>query len=220
MDDRTRMTLFRQTLQGLEAIHSRRIMHRDISPRNLLIDSFEPPRAGICDFGKAKRGTQGTETGIGPIHTVAPEVWAAAGPYSLAIDVWSLAYAWLWTFQRRTDVKCRTDARRQAALVATVAHLYQGGDISADFADLLRSMLAYDADQRPTAEKALLHAAWDEIEAVASDGDTECNSPRSAPESFGPGPVKKPRLDPEPAAKGGADECDGSLPSTSSPPTP
>lgn len=214
------MTLFRQTLLGLDAIHSRRIMHRDISPRNLLIDSFQPPRAGICDFGKAKRGIQGTETGIGPIHTVAPEVWAAAGPYSSAIDVWSLAYAWLWTFQRRTDVKCRTDARRQASLMATIEHVYQGGDISSDFADLLRSMLAYDAHQRPTAEKALLHAAWDGIEAAASVGDTECNSPRSVSESFGPGPAKKPRLDPGTAAKGGTDECDVSLPSTLSPPTP
>lgn len=220
ISDFDRMTLFRQTLQGLDAIHALRIMHRDISPRNLLIDSFQPPRAGICDFGKAKRGIQGTETGIGPIHTVAPEVWAAAGPYSSAIDVWSLAYAWLWTFQRRTDVKYRTDARRQASLVATVENLYQSGDITVDFADLLHSMLAYDAHQRPTAETALQHPAWNEIEAAASSGDTECNTPASASESFGPGPAKKLRLDLELAEKGEADDCDASLPSTLSPPTP
>ncbi|KAK4171266.1 kinase-like domain-containing protein [Triangularia setosa] len=211
IDHHKRMVLFRQTLQGLQTIHSRGIMHRDISPRNLLIDDLQTPRAGICDFGKAKRAAQGKEPGIGPLHTVAPEV--GSGPYSSAIDIWSLAYAWLWAYQKRTDVNVRTDARRQASLINTVDKLSQGGDITADFADLLRLMLSYEPDRRPTAEKALQHSAWDELEYAASDVGTECNSPRLKAQSFGPGPAKKPRLQIP-------DDVNASIPSTLSPSTP
>ncbi|KAK4194180.1 kinase-like domain-containing protein [Triangularia verruculosa] len=192
IDHHKRMVLFRQTLQGLQTIHSH-------AP------------AGICDFGKAKRAAQGKEPGIGPLHTVAPEV--GSGPYSSAIDIWSLAYAWLWAYQKRTDVNVRTDARRQASLINTVDKLSQGGDITADFADLLRLMLSYEPDRRPTAEKALQHSAWDELEYAASDVGTECNSPRLEAQSFGPGPAKKPRLQIP-------DDVNASIPSTLSPSTP
>ncbi|KAK4224511.1 kinase-like domain-containing protein [Podospora fimiseda] len=211
IDHHRRMLLFRQTLQGLHAIHSRGIMHRDISPRNLLIDDLQIPRAGICDFGKAKRGAQGREPGIGPLHTVAPEV--GSGAYSAAIDIWSLAYAWLWTYQKRTDVRFRTDVRRHESLIETVDRLYEEGLMTADFANLLRLMLSYEPDQRPTAEKALQHSAWNELEDAASDVATECNSPRLGAQSFEPGPAKKPRLQVP-------DDINASIPSTLSPPTP
>ncbi|KAK4163065.1 kinase-like domain-containing protein [Cladorrhinum sp. PSN259] len=209
IDHHKRMMLFRQTLQGLQAIHSSGVMHRDISIRNLLINDLETPRAGICDFGKAKRAAEGVELRIGPLHTIAPEV--GSGPYSSAIDIWSLAYAWLWTYQRRKDTTVQTNTERHTLLIDTVDNLYQGCDITADFASLLLLMLSYEPNQRPTAEKALQHPAWNELEYASSDVPTECDSLRLKPQSFGPGPSKKPRLQ---------TPDDASIPNTLSPRTP
>ncbi|KAK0649985.1 kinase-like domain-containing protein [Cercophora newfieldiana] len=100
ISEESRISLFHDTLVGLERIHAAGIMHRDISLKNLLIRSLDPPTAAICDFGKATKQPQSFNTAIGPIETVAPEVWTSTprSPYRRTADIWSLGYAWLSTF--------------------------------------------------------------------------------------------------------------------------
>lgn len=85
----------REILEGIEALHSIGIMHRDIRPQNMLVMSVDPGRACLCDYGKAIEATSDTVTTIGPIHTLAPEVWwvSAHGPYTNKIDMWAYGYA-------------------------------------------------------------------------------------------------------------------------------
>ncbi|ORY55901.1 kinase-like domain-containing protein [Pseudomassariella vexata] len=163
VDPKTRLGLFHQTLQGLEAIHDAGIMHRDISPRNLLVLSLDPPEASICDFGKALRSGKGHDTTIGPIDTVAPEVWTSKERgYSNAIDIWSLAYTWLCSLQRPTNLRhnAKTDLQRHKKLIATLLAC----DISPALRNLMRDMLSFDPRDRPTATEALVHELWEEIE--------------------------------------------------------
>ena len=64
-----------QVLEGLQAIHERGIVHRDIKPQNILLEPDLTPKLG--DFGVAHSGTESslTQTGttIGTAAYMAPE---------------------------------------------------------------------------------------------------------------------------------------------------
>nr|CAH65680.1 nemo-like protein [Nilaparvata lugens] len=81
-----------QILRGLKYLHSARILHRDIKPGNLLVNSNCVLK--ICDFGLArveepdqcKKMTQEVVTQ----YYRAPEILMGARHYSAAVDVWSV----------------------------------------------------------------------------------------------------------------------------------
>ncbi|KAL1132522.1 hypothetical protein AAG570_010477, partial [Ranatra chinensis] len=81
-----------QILRGLKYLHSARILHRDIKPGNLLVNSNCVLK--ICDFGlarveepdKSKAMTQEVVTQ----YYRAPEILMGARHYSAAVDVWSV----------------------------------------------------------------------------------------------------------------------------------
>lgn len=83
-----KLQLLKEPLEGLKILHSMGIMHRDIRLRNMLILCIDPPRASLCDYGKAIEAKTSTVTTIGPVHTLAPEVWTISknGPYTAKID--------------------------------------------------------------------------------------------------------------------------------------
>jgi len=191
----SRLALFRYTLVGLKRIHTAGIMHRDISLKNLLIRSLEPPVAAICDFGKATNRRQDTNTAIGPIETVAPEVWTSTprNPYRRSADIWSLGYAWLSTFGHlrgilSADGNLKTDEVRARGIRRELDNRVGSGAIPSDLGTLIRSMLASDTPQRCTAEQALMHTVW----STASDDPSILLEARNAR-------AKRPRLlTPEP----------------------
>lgn len=156
----TRLELFRQTLQGLQNIHSVGIMHRDISPRSSLVFSLRKssPKAAICDFGKSKKGVAGTNTSLGPPPFVAPEAWGRQG-YINAIDIFSLGLTMLHTFQNWRGAG-PIDKNGHNIVFECLASLREHGRIPESLGALLRSMLAWDPADRPTAEQALDPVVW------------------------------------------------------------
>ncbi|KAG6834897.1 hypothetical protein H0H93_006586, partial [Arthromyces matolae] len=84
-----------QILCGLKYIHSANVLHRDIKPGNLLVNSECDLK--ICDFGLARGHAQGAgNEGFMMSEYVAtrwyraPEIMLGFGNYSTAIDVWSV----------------------------------------------------------------------------------------------------------------------------------
>ncbi|XP_023247455.1 serine/threonine-protein kinase NLK-like [Copidosoma floridanum] len=81
-----------QILRGLKYLHSARILHRDIKPGNLLVNSNCILK--ICDFGlarveepdKKKHMTQEVVTQ----YYRAPEILMGARHYTTAVDIWSV----------------------------------------------------------------------------------------------------------------------------------
>lgn len=82
-----------QLLRGLKWMHSANILHRDLKPGNLLVNSDCELR--ICDFGLARGETvaelQITNTEyVATRYYRAPEVVLSPKHYSKAIDIWSV----------------------------------------------------------------------------------------------------------------------------------
>ncbi|EAY22545.1 TKL family protein kinase [Trichomonas vaginalis G3] len=81
--------------RGLEYLHSKGVIHRDMKSLNILIDNNY--RARICDFGFVRSKNQATPmTGlIGTAHWMAPEVLLSSPNYDEKVDVYSYAIL-LW----------------------------------------------------------------------------------------------------------------------------
>lgn len=183
----TRLKLFRQVLEGLGNLHTAGIMHRDISPRNLLVFSYQPPVAAICDFGKSKHGIKGKESRLGPPAFTAPEP-GRQEEYTNAIDMFSLGLSMLASFQGCRWAGPLSDAGNYTRVLDHLANLQ--GHMPDDLVALLRSMLAWDPSDRPTAEQALADKIWEKVAVVPPGSETE--TARGTPnteESSGPGPT-------------------------------
>ncbi|WP_171208228.1 MULTISPECIES: serine/threonine protein kinase [unclassified Ruegeria] len=59
------LTVCKRVCEGLEAAHARKIVHRDLSPDNIILRDGDPAQAVIIDFGIAKDTNPGAETIVG-----------------------------------------------------------------------------------------------------------------------------------------------------------
>lgn len=65
MDERELLIVAHRVAEGLAAAHARGIVHRDLSPDNIVLRGGAPERATIIDFGIAKDTAAGARTIVG-----------------------------------------------------------------------------------------------------------------------------------------------------------
>jgi casein kinase II subunit alpha len=74
----------------LDSVHSRGVMHRDVKPQNILIDS-ERRTLRLIDWGLAELYYPGQQyaSGVGTARYRAPELMLDYRHYDYAVDIWS-----------------------------------------------------------------------------------------------------------------------------------
>ncbi|KAL7961596.1 kinase-like domain-containing protein [Trichoderma compactum] len=170
---RTKMRLFyfHQTLLGLAEIHEQDLAHGNIRPGSLLILS------GTTHKIRLNAKTLATQKAVISLSMsrvekkmfdatricVAPEVWqnqeATRDLDKTKLDIWALASSWLYAFAKPNDSKIATENTHRW-LQNQVDRTFRSNPDLVLFGNLLRKMLAWEPQDRPTAAEALASDAW------------------------------------------------------------
>ncbi|MCJ1474815.1 hypothetical protein MMC13_003475 [Lambiella insularis] len=164
----TKLCWLKQPLEGLRELHTMGIMHRDIRPKNTLVLSLVPARAALCDYGKAVKAESSTDTKIGPIYTLAPEVWTATTmkPYTANIDAWAYGYAIAEILIYPVIVSVgygRITPNHHATISAALNDYARKSPDDEPLVDLVLKLLRWEPADRWSAEQALQHRCWESI---------------------------------------------------------
>lgn len=158
--------LSREFLNAILHIHNSNVVHRDLKPDNLLLDTDDPDCIGVkvADFGFAKKCTSGRlKSRCGTPAYVAPEICVGV-PYDKAVDVWScgvILYLLLsgkipFTVKRQPGKKHDLKALFMKIRAADYVFDEQDWDlISLSAKQLIAQMLTVDPKRRITIDEAL-----------------------------------------------------------------
>ena len=175
---RDKLKVFQDLLHGIDTIHQRGWMHRDITRQNILYFKGDPPEAALCDFGKLCLNKTDTYTSLAAWSNLPPEILEGeSNVYDQSIDIWMLALALVLTWRPQA---CQGITRRPNGQISSVGldviHSWLLKMKGSNLALLLRAMLSKNPKSRPSAGQALLHPCFQHLkikstqEAVSSDG--------------------------------------------------
>jgi serine/threonine protein kinase len=181
----------RQLLLGIDYCHSHGVIHRDLKPGNILIDS--KGNLKIADFGLARAFAVPIKAYTHEVITLwyrGPEILLGSKQYSLGVDIWSVGCIFAEMIRRRPlwagDSEIDMIFKIFQLLGTPNEMVWPGVNSLPDFstafpkwprqiltkkcpalkgpgADLLKMMLTYNPSQRISAKKALQHPYFDSL---------------------------------------------------------
>ncbi|KZV33052.1 Mitogen-activated protein kinase kinase kinase [Dorcoceras hygrometricum] len=147
-------TYTRQILHGLNYLHDRNVVHRDIKCSNILVDTNGLVK--LADFGLAKATKlNDLKSCKGTAFWMAPEVVRSLG-YGLSADIWSLGCTVLEMLTRRFPYS-------HLEWMSALFRIGKGerppipDSLSRDARDFILKCLQVDPSSRPTATQLLDH---------------------------------------------------------------
>jgi len=175
LDETSARTYFHQLVFGLQAIHKAGIVHRDIKPQNLLLDSSFNLK--ICDFGLSKifanKEDQLMKTSrVGTRGYQAPEIVERVR-YSKACDIFSagVVFFLLMTGYPPFEAAHATDKWYNPLIVGDAKkfwHYHRDAGLSEEAKTLLEGMFCYKAKNRWNLDE-IIKCNWFNREVLKSD---------------------------------------------------
>ena len=151
-------SLLHRVASGLQAAHERGVIHRDVSPDNIILPNGDVARAKIIDFGIARTTQHGTVIGsgfAGKYSYVSPEqLGLFGGDVTPKSDIYSLGLV----LAQALIGKAIDMGGSQVEIIEKRRKVPNLGSIDGRFRPLLEQMLQPDPAQRPESMAAL--ALW------------------------------------------------------------
>ena len=158
-----------QILRGLKYIHSKNVIHRDLKPRNLLVNSNCDLK--ICDFGLARcdfatlsRQTTAMTDYVATRWYRAPEVILTWEKYTKAIDMWSVGCIFA-ELMGRQPIFPGVDSSNQIQLIVDILGYPEDSVLSRIRSEKARSYL----ERLPRRKAADLNILFPHTSTVACD---------------------------------------------------
>jgi hypothetical protein len=177
---RTACTLFFDVCSSLALLHSRRLLHRDISPRN--IRCTRDGKAKLIDFGAmTSLGSAATQL-VGTPAFTPPEV-VHRSTLDARADLYSLGATLYFALTGSLPYFARTFAEViQAWSTPPVPPSSRIADIPTALEELVMSLISVEAAMRP-------HTAFEVMQRLAAIADFECSEPEGVSRAYLSTPV-------------------------------
>uniref|UniRef100_A0A8D0CTK1 mitogen-activated protein kinase n=1 Tax=Sander lucioperca TaxID=283035 RepID=A0A8D0CTK1_SANLU len=151
-----------QLLRALSFIHSRRILHRDLKPQNLLISYLGELK--MADFGLARSKSIPSQSFSSDVVTLwyrPPDVLLGSTDYSTALDIWGAGCILVEMLQGAPAFPGDLDVFQQLHKIWTVRHTLLSVCVLEQLPykteDLVQRMLTVVPGDRISAQAALQH---------------------------------------------------------------
>ena len=155
ISESTAKIIFKQIIKGLQYIHKKKIVHRDIKLDNVLIDLTNTVK--ICDFGVCRILQPGDVMyeHCGTPAYIAPEIFKDEGYEGFSCDVWSAGVTLYYMLAGVQPFKANKIEDLKEIILKGEYNPVE--DVSKEANDLINGMLQLNPNKRFTIEDILKH---------------------------------------------------------------